>query len=175
MTCTRVSDESLVDLLFDAGSADDRAHVAGCADCGGRLQPLEATLVQVRSADLPEPSPFYWSRLRQDVRGRISQIRGWRWAPLAAAAASLVFALAVVSGNRTMAVPGERVLPAWAALPPASDDTGLVVIEGLLSSGPDQDDLGGCNGLAPCLASLNEAETQVLIETLRAEMKGVDS
>jgi hypothetical protein len=69
----------------------------------------------------------------------------------------------------------EPALPAWVALPPAAEDAGLDVIGGLLSTGSGQEDLGDCNGLAPCLGSLSETETRALVEALRAELKGVDS
>jgi hypothetical protein len=174
MTCTRVSDESLIDLLFGDGPDADRAHVAGCPGCAGRLRELEASLARARSAELPEPSPFYWAALRRNVRRRVGQVRSWRWAPFAAAAAALLVAIGVVSGERPASRSPGPALPAWVALPPAGEDAGLDVIGGLLSSGSEED-LGACTGLAPCLASLSDAETRALVDALRADLEGVDS
>lgn len=175
MTCTRLSDESLIDLLFGGGPDADRAHVAACPECALRLRELEASLARVRSADQPEPSPFYWAALRRNVRRRVRQVRSWRFAPFAAAAAALVVAIGVVSGERPASRSAEPTLPAWVALPPAGEDAGLDVIGGLLSTDSAAEDIAGCTGLAPCLGSLSDTETRALVEALRAEMKGVDS
>jgi len=109
MTCTRVSDESLVGLLFDAGSADDRAHVAGCADCGGRLHALEATLVQVA----PPSCRAVAVLLEQAAAGRTRPDQPDPKLALGAPGRSSGVAGVCPRGrigNRTAAVPGERAL-----------------------------------------------------------------
>lgn len=177
MSCTRLSDERLVDLLFGEACPEQRAHAADCPSCGRRLRRLEQTLLRVGSAEVPEPSPLYWPALRRSVGRQIERSRRlWRWAPLAAAAAVLVAAFGIAPGDRIQA-PGSPApaLPSWVALPPVGEDVGVEVLEGMLSTGVQDEDLIGCSGLAPCLASLSESETQALVEALRAELKGVDS
>jgi hypothetical protein len=167
-----------MDLLD--GSVDDaaREHVSGCEGCQERVATVGDGLVHAHDAEVPEPPPLYWEAFRRQI-GR--QIEGaettdrqhLRWWPGLAAAALL---LALLGGLRSVPVPGTSPLapvapvPAWSALPPVEEDTGLGVLSGLESA-----DLGStaeCRDAAECVVGLSDEESQALAEALRGEIRG---
>ena len=159
-----LDDEQLIDAL-EGGSA----HAASCASCALRLGAIREGVELARSADVPEPPPFFWASFRRDVGRRIEgegrPARHWPviFAGLAAAAALT----AVLVRPVTTVAPVPAPLPSWSALPeedPASD-----VIAGLE---PDAELMteAGCGDPAACVAGLTDAESAELVAQLREEL-----
>jgi hypothetical protein len=64
MVCREVK-ENLPDLLLapKQASAEVRAHVDGCAECGKELKELEATMALMDTWEAPEVSPYFDTRM----------------------------------------------------------------------------------------------------------------
>jgi hypothetical protein len=168
-----LKDETLAELLAGEGSTERRAHAASCRPCGARLAEAQEVLSALQRTDVPEPPPLYWEAFRRNVSRRIAEERlspAWRrWlVPLAALSATAV--IAVVAPRTILRAPDARltgtpstavadVLPAWTALPPAEEDEGMSVLEGLASSGSDLAELFEGRGLGSYIAGLTEEET----------------
>jgi predicted anti-sigma-YlaC factor YlaD len=95
-----LSDEALNDLLIGTGSAEAEQHLAGCAECRGRVDAFNADL------KLLDETSMAWSRVRAAGMAELPAPSGMRRAPLATmgwmAAGLLLLALAVPvwhSGN----------------------------------------------------------------------------
>ena len=63
------------------------------------------------------------------------------------------------------------MLPAWSALPAAGDDPGLEALATLVLDSEASGLVASC-GLDSCLLELSDEESQVLVESLRAELEG---
>jgi hypothetical protein len=73
-------DGKLADLLLDPESAPARvkAHVAGCARCTAELEELRATMALLDTWEVPEPSPYFLTRLEAQLREeREAEPAGW--------------------------------------------------------------------------------------------------
>jgi hypothetical protein len=172
------SEEVLLELGLGEGDAESRGHLRQCGECAERVARLEGTQALLREAEVPDPSPLYWESLRRNVAARIAAepppARGWRvwfWRP---ALGALALAVALGGGlaleGPQREAPLEHRLPAWSALPPAAEDVALVALDGALASG-EEPVLGGCEGLAGCLASLTDEETLALADELRSALR----
>ncbi len=72
MTTTHhLADEVLLDVIDDGGAEEARGHLAGCAECRQRLGDAREGLALLADADVPEPSPLYWTSFRQQVERRL--------------------------------------------------------------------------------------------------------
>jgi hypothetical protein len=67
--CTGM-ESKLADLLLDppSVSAKVHAHVAECDDCRGELEELKATMGLLDAWQVPEPSPFFMTRMQARMR-----------------------------------------------------------------------------------------------------------
>jgi anti-sigma factor RsiW len=81
--CTGM-DSRLADLLFDpqavpaAVSAKVQTHVADCAHCQAELAELKATMELLDTWEVPEPNPYFLSRLDARMREeREAPPAGW--------------------------------------------------------------------------------------------------
>ncbi len=126
--------EELIDALDGCAGPEVEAHVATCRQCHSAVADLRAALAAAESADVPEPSPLFWSQVNARVRAAIGDEAGtgrpaswWAWlrwdvvVPVAGLATVLV-ALASAVGR----VPA---IPDPSAAQPASvvaDDSPLV-------------------------------------------------
>jgi hypothetical protein len=104
---THLDEVELVDALDGLLSAARDTHLEQCSSCAERLRSLRASLAGLgQSADVPEPSPFFWEhfsrRVSDSVRaeGTASQAPGW-WRPARIAALSAA-ALVVIAASTTM-------------------------------------------------------------------------
>ena len=73
-------DEKRADLLLDphAVPAKVQAHVAECGDCQAELQKLEAAMQLLDTWEVPEPSPYFLTRLGARMREeREAAPAGW--------------------------------------------------------------------------------------------------
>jgi hypothetical protein len=172
-------EETLMDLVAGGGAADARLHVSRCASCAARIAEARATAELSRRVEVPEPPAFFWAAFRHNVRQRIagepprSAWRGWL---LPLSAVSVAAALLMVADRRPSwlgtpqiaSVPSaspDRPLPAWSPLPPADEDEGLPVLEGLAASGPADWDEG--RGLGSYLEGLSDEDSAALARALR--------
>lgn len=82
------------------------AHTAGCASCQARVADAKTFIARVADTAVPEPSPLFWDHFSQRVRQATlaeapAARRSWRgWIPLAATAATVVFAAWLVEQPR---------------------------------------------------------------------------
>jgi hypothetical protein len=70
--CTGM-DTKLADLLLDPGAvpAKVRTHVDGCERCSAEVAELRATMMLLDTWEVPEPSPYFVTRL--DARMRVER------------------------------------------------------------------------------------------------------
>jgi hypothetical protein len=68
--CQAGMESRLEDLLLDPGSAPVkvREHVEQCAPCRAELAELQATLALLDTWQLPEPNPYFTTRLEARMR-----------------------------------------------------------------------------------------------------------
>jgi hypothetical protein len=172
-----LTDQELMELIEAEAPAAAGRHAEACAECGTRLERARAGLALTRVAEVPEPSPFYWESLRRSVERRIAAEprraawQGWL-VPLAAAAAAGAVAIAL-SGRPDL--PGAPILPAWSALPPAEEDPGVVVLEGLaLEEEGEVAVWDEGQGLGSFLGSISDAEAILLAQALRGGNGGAE-
>ena len=72
-------DEGLADLLLDPASvpAEVREHVARCEGCRKDLEELRATIGMMDAWEVPEPTPYFLTRLHARVREEREAPAGW--------------------------------------------------------------------------------------------------
>lgn len=164
------SDERLLDVALGGGSEDD-VHVHACAPCAEKTSEVRAGLDLALEADVPEPPALYWEALRKNVGRRIAEDPRrrppWAWlVPLATAATVVAVAVTVSHLPRATERP-PAVLPAWTALPPADEDPGLLVLEGVAeSTGADLTAWEEGRGLGAFLAGLSDSESRAVVDGL---------
>lgn len=165
-----VTDETLLDVLEGTADAESRRHAETCAACAERVEEARGGRVLAREAEVPEPSPLYWEAFRRNVERRIESDatgRSWRWAWLPVVAAVAAVLLAVPALRPAFAPAPAAVLPAWSALPPADQDTGLAVLEGLDIADADLSAVDGERDVVEALADLSDDEAREFQDALR--------
>jgi hypothetical protein len=178
MSTTHLSDDALVEALEGAVSDAARRHVSGCAACRSRIDAALEGLAMARGADVPEPSPLYWEAFRRQVGRRIAadprSPSRWPLAAGLAAAAALVAAIAIGVWKAPFApARPPAVLPAWSALPPAEEDVGFAILEGLETTSDDWA-VATCAGIAECVAGLSDEESLAVAGAFEASVEGMD-
>ncbi len=127
--------EEFIDALDGCAASDAAAHVATCPQCHATLAEMHAALAATRSAaDVPEPSPLFWTHVNARVGAAIGdephadlQAGWWAWlrwdivVPLAGVAMVVVALASAV--DRVPTTPGA---PPLAEASMATDDTALV-------------------------------------------------
>lgn len=173
-----LTDDAALDAALESGSASARSHAQGCAACAGRVDELRGALELARTAEVPEPSPFYWQQLRSGVSRRIAGEPGPRRVafllPLAVVAGLGAVALSLVL-PRTPEPPPAAPLAAWSALPAEDEDDGLRVLEGLALASGGSSEWPETFGLAGYLAGMSDDESVALAEGLRLQRQGGES
>jgi len=100
MNCMDVR-ENLIELLTE-GQADPAVatHVKGCNDCARELASLRKTMALLDEWEVPEPSPYFLTRLQAHVREeRGKQPEGWlAWLRQPWLATALAMFLVIGSG-----------------------------------------------------------------------------
>ena len=130
-----LSPQEFVDAL-DATLATRRLdHLEACAGCRADLDRLRATVIDVRGADVPEPSPLFWDhfseRVRQATAGAPAPVPaawwGSGWRPLAGFAAGLAaVVLAAVFWPRAEPATAPAPLVVESVVPAGAGAPGLV-------------------------------------------------
>jgi hypothetical protein len=97
-TNCKMVDERLADLLLDthldphAVPAKVQAHVAECGDCQAELAQLEATMQLLDTWEVPQPSPYFLTRLGAKMREeRQAAPAGWLASTIARIRASIAY------------------------------------------------------------------------------------
>jgi hypothetical protein len=98
---SHLSDQETTAFLDDDLEASRARHLAGCAECGARLDEARAALALVRGVDVPEPSPLFWDHFSRRVSEAIASepppraAPRWRfaWMPLTAVGALAAIAV----------------------------------------------------------------------------------
>jgi hypothetical protein len=73
-------DEKLASLLLDPAGASEKVHkhLAGCESCRRELEELRATMNLMDAWEIPEPNPYFLTRLEARLRGeREAGPAGW--------------------------------------------------------------------------------------------------
>lgn len=100
MKCEEIK-EMLPDLA--SGSANEtpemRQHLASCEGCTGKLQAFRQTMALLDEWQVPEPSPYFDTRLQARLREEMARPQGgwmaWFRRPILAAAFTLLMAIGV--------------------------------------------------------------------------------
>lgn len=71
MTCEKIQ-PFLADMLFDpaGASVDARQHLRDCASCESEWKELQKTIQLLDAWQVPEPSPYFGTRLSARIRER---------------------------------------------------------------------------------------------------------
>lgn len=88
------NESKLAELLLDpeGAPAEVRAHVEECESCGNELEELKATMSLLDTWEVPEPSPYFMTRLEARVKEeREAEPAGWLKRRLAAMRAGLAY------------------------------------------------------------------------------------
>jgi hypothetical protein len=103
---THLSPDERIDAVEGVLDAAGRAHIERCSPCREEVARLGETLRAAQAADIPEPSPLFWSHFSQRVRDaiaaedapRTSSLPVWfRWPVLAPLAALALLVLALIN------------------------------------------------------------------------------
>src|SRR5271169_5991864 len=128
-----LSETAFVDALEGGGSREDREHLGTCAQCGERLEAMSAMLASAASADVPDPSPFFWSSQRQRIREGLQAPRpsAWGWFLMPGLALAGITALGLVVWAPGPPTAGRaKTIPAWSAVP-SGEETAMTALRGL--------------------------------------------
>jgi len=93
-TNCKMTDDQLADLLLDTHRvpAKVQAHVAECGDCQGELAKLQAAMQLLDTWEVPEPSPYFLTRLGARMREeRQAAPAGWLARGVARIRASIAY------------------------------------------------------------------------------------
>jgi hypothetical protein len=108
---THLAPDELIDALDGALSPSRRGHLDSCAHCRGELASLHALMSEVRTTEVPEPSPLFWDRLSARVRSSLEEpdapaVRQWlRWPVLAPLAGLAMLVAALVASVQLTRAP----------------------------------------------------------------------
>lgn len=165
-----LSEEGLIDVLEGTSTPAERAHAAACPECDARIVEIRDALAVAAEADVPEPPGAYWEVLRRHVGRRIAEERRGggrlRWLVPLGAAAAIVAALFLGIHQPPQTRPVPTLLPAWSALPPAEEDSGLTALSAVNGDLAPWDE---SQGLGAFVAGLSDEETATLVEALQQE------
>jgi anti-sigma factor RsiW len=100
MKCEQIR-ERMPDVAagFSAPTADETNHLASCNTCTEELKAMQATMSLLDEWQVPEPSPYFDTRLQARLREEMAKPqRGWlQWfrQPVLAAALTVVFGIGI--------------------------------------------------------------------------------
>lgn len=195
MWSKHLSQETLLGLAEQRGTARNREHAERCDRCRQDVEALRATLAAMRDVEVPEPSPLFWNHLSARISQAIAsgrtpaspapwvRVPAWRsgvW--LAGAAVAAAFAVMA-----TWRPAGRSPLPATSVVeaePGSTTDAAalaqgdaewefLLSVAGVAEQEPSGDLIEGVQpGMADrALLALSETERTALVELLETEMR----
>jgi len=115
MNCNDVR-ENLIELLTD-GPADPQvtAHVSQCSACAEELASMRKTMALLDEWEAPEPSAYFFTRLRAHVKEEREKapagMFGWLRRPMLAASLATVLAAGAVVFRLVSAPPVDNAPP----------------------------------------------------------------
>lgn len=74
-----LSNAELLDIAEGAMPEATVAHLLECTACRGELAGLRATIDDLRTSDVPEPSPLFWHHLSRRVQEAVAAEDASRW------------------------------------------------------------------------------------------------
>jgi anti-sigma factor RsiW len=84
---------------FSTPTADENNHLASCSTCAEELKAMKATMSLLDEWQVPEPSPYFDTRLQARLREEMTKPQtGWlQWfrQPVLAAALTVVFGMGI--------------------------------------------------------------------------------
>ena len=183
-----LSHDEFIEALDLALGGPRRAHLERCVECRVSLAQLEATMADVASSPVPEPSPLFWDHLRARIREATMAVPSpapwWqgRWRSLVAATAAVVLVVVAASGiimpapvvpagmstARLSDTPGDLSVVedgSWQAVGDlaaalSSDDVQLVVAAGPMAS----------SAMTDVVTALTPREREAFVKLLNVEM-----
>ncbi len=186
---SHLSPDDLVEAFDGEPSPRAAAHLAECATCRQQADALAATRDAMRDADVPEPTPLFWShfaaRVSEAARAAAPSPRHWwlsswhdsRWSWPLAAAAVFVVAIAASLVLRTGRSAPPEAARAVAIAPSAT--TGAAALDeeppwALMTDVTDDMDWDTvvAAGLGPLPGTADRAVTH-LSESERGELAGL--
>ena len=100
MKCEAVR-EMMMDAVTGAGETDPRMteHLSGCPACASKLEEMRKTMALLDEWQVPEPSPYFDTRLQARLREAAAQPAvWWHWFRNPALAASLALMMMIAGG-----------------------------------------------------------------------------
>lgn len=119
---THLTDQQLVAAA--EGDTVSAAHLAGCAACAARVAELRGVIDELRTVEVPEPSPMFWTHLGARINEAIDAppaVQGDRWPLrpalgwLGALAALLLFTVAIYQQRAVAPAPSDQSAASMAA------------------------------------------------------------
>jgi hypothetical protein len=161
---THLDDDVLLDVMEGRAEAEAAGHARGCAECAARLAEAGEGLALAASADVPAPSPLFWTAMRSRIAAGLTapprRARAALFAPALFAAAAMIAAALYLPATSPLAprpTPIARSSPELEAVTVA--DAPLSVEE-----------LAECRDVEECVVSLSDEESRAVAETLRAAL-----
>lgn len=194
---SHLTPDELVDAVDGTLTGLRRDHLASCATCHESTEQLRQLLADVQKADVPEPSPLFWTHFTERVRRAITEeaMPGATWQPawLRWSVLTPVTALVLVVTALVLSVPHgrapstavattavEAIAPALDDAVPVDDGSWRLVVDMVDGLNLDQMPHDGpvvmpglviTPGLAERAASdLRPSEREELLRLLRAEL-----
>ena len=161
---THLDEETLLDVMEGQATADAARHARECAACAARVAEAREGWSLASSADVPAPSPLFWtafrSRLASSIGAPARRPRLPLFAPALLAAAAMIAAVFYLPGGSPTTPRGAVPI---ARSSPVLEETAFeapVLVE----------DLGECPDVAECVAGLSDDDSRALADALRAEL-----
>jgi hypothetical protein len=176
-----LSEESTVDALHGEATPDVRRHLEACPECSERVAHAREALALAVDAEVPEPPPLYWDAFRRQVGRRVAEEPRGRWLPWLAPVLAVAAAVLIATGFYRRAAPEApapstlAVLPAWSALPPPAEDSGLAVLKAFEMTDGSLGTALPAESVAGALADLSDDESADLAEALRRELGALEA
>jgi len=163
---THLDDETLLDVMEGHAAADAARHARECAECAARVAEAREGWSLAASAEVPAPSPLFWTAFRSRVASAIAapahRPRLPLFAPALLAAAAMIAAV--------FYLPGGSLTTPRGAVPIARSSP---VLEETASEVPVlEDELGECPDVAECVVGLSDDDSRAFADALRAELAG---
>jgi len=164
---THLDDETLLDVMEGHATADAARHARECAQCASRVAEAREGWSLASSADVPAPSPLYWTAFRSRLASALAapkhRPRLPLFAPALLAAAAMIAAVFYLPG-------GSLTTPRGAT--PVARSSPVLEETAALDAPVLEDELGECPDVAECVAGLSDDDSRALADALRAELAG---
>jgi len=115
--------DEFVDIAEGTRAESSSPHLAACEACRSRLADVRTAMKAAAQADVPEPSPLFWTQLSQRVHDAVAADEAQRGAGWRGALARLSWRHAVVEPMSALALLALIVFAVSRALAPAPHDS----------------------------------------------------